>query len=755
MEPPRSYLRISVATCLYLLLAGLAASVVRATEADPELSELLGKMEEKDRLGGVLSLKDVLDRMDEADEALPTQDPDADRGPVGRMRGRMRMLHSPLVVPGDGAEPDADGSAPGIVVDGRLDDALWKQAAVSGEFWCSFEDAAPAGRTEVLAARDSRYLYFGFRLHDSQPDTIQAATTVRDVGLAYDDAIHVQLDTFFNRRDISEFSLNPIGTQSDDFSGGRSGKVEWKGDWLGSATRTDYGWSAEFALPFSILNYNREGSTFGINFRRYQSRTKQHSYWADITPRGLPEEMGELRGLELPETGKRDVWTFMPFALAGANLPDKKGEIQDTLITAGIDIRYQPRPDLTGMLSLNPDFTQIEEAITDISFSYSEKALDENRPFFVEGEDYFRSTSDGNEYFYSNRAADFDVGGKGFGRAGKTQFGLLATSAPEDRFDGAGRILHELDETHSAIGTVTATSQEEFDNVLAAGQFEGRTDDFEYALDAAVSGTQADDPDAPVDGGGSHFIGALGWQGDHAYLRGEADSYDTEYFPALGLLASDLPGTHAGEAITGYYREQTDSFWRIFDGYAGFSYRGTDENQLQNRKFLAGATVEFENQVRTSLYAEEGPYRPVTAERGVFEDFTYDDHYYSAAVDFNTRSSVYSVGARYDGGELGGGDYEYGTVYGWWKPVNPLYLRMSAERTKSFGTADQVVATGSWNLTQEQVLGGRYIYTDDVEFYRLAYSYKPREGWDIFAVYDDSSDPGKDPEYSVKVVKTF
>jgi hypothetical protein len=488
---------------------------------------------------------------------------------------------------------------------------------------------------------------------------------------------------------------------------------------------------------------------------RYQSHTKQHSYWADITPRGLAEEMGELRGLELPAAEAGRTWTFMPYALAGANLPDKEGDIQDALVTAGIDIRYQPRSDLTGMLSLNPDFSQIEQAITDISFSYTEKALEENRPFFVEGADYFRASGDENEYFYSVRAADFDVGAKGFGRFGNTQFGLLATAAPDDRFDGVGRILQELDETHSAAATVTATSQEGFDNVLAVGQVEGRTGGLEYALDAAVTGTDAEDPAAPVDGSGSHLMGLLGWAGDHGYLRGTADIYDTGYFPALGLLASDLPGTRGGNAITGYYREQTGSFWRIFDGYAGLLYRGTDDDRLQNRKWYAGGSVEFENQIRTTLYAEEGPYRPVTAERGVFEDFTYDDRYYSVAVDFNTRSSVFSVGTRYDGGELGGGDYDYYSVYGWWKPVNPLYLNVTAERTESFGTFDQAVVTGSWNLTRETVLGGRYIYTDDVEFYRLAFSYKPRAGWDIFAVYDDSSDPAKKGEYSVKVVKTF
>ena len=271
------------------------------------------------------------------------------------------------------------------VIDGELDDAAWGQASVSQDFWCSTQDKSPSDQTVVLVMMDDNYLYFGFRMYDAKPEAIQSTITVRDVGLGYNDSITIQLDTFFNRRDISEFSLNPGGTQSDEIAGGRSSKIEWKGDWLGAAVRTEYGWSAEFAIPFDILNYTDGDTVFGVNFKRYQSRTREYSYWADVTPQGLVEEMGQLTGLALPSLKAKKPWTFMPFVLAGKNIPDKEGEAQASLLTAGIDMRYQPRPDLTGMLALNPDFSQVEDAVTNISFSYTEKALNDNRPFFAEG----------------------------------------------------------------------------------------------------------------------------------------------------------------------------------------------------------------------------------------------------------------------------------------------------------------------------------------------------------------------------------
>ncbi|MFC1760899.1 carbohydrate binding family 9 domain-containing protein [Planctomycetota bacterium] len=651
---------------------------------------------------------------------------------------------------------------PLIVVDGHLNDALWTLAVVSGDFWSSLENTPPTDQTIVLVASDNSYLYIGCLLYDSKPEKIQATQTVRDVGFGYDDVITIELDTFFNRRDISTFSINPLGTQTGHIAGGRSSKIEWKGDWLGSTARTDYGWSAEFAIPFAILNYQPDNTVFGVNFKRYQSRTKAYSWWADVTPKMLPEEMGQLQGLTLPSisTSNKKPWTFMPYVLGGKNIADKKGEIQDTLVTGGIDIRYQPRSDSTGMLSLNPDFSQVEDAVTDISFSYSEKAVADNRPFFAEGAGYFADEDDDNEYFYSNRVADFDYGGKGFGRTSKTKWGVLATSAPEDRFDFAGRALYELNDTHSATATLTATDQMAFNNALAVGQFGGRqASGLNYSLDAAATDTSEVRQSNIPYGQGTHFKGGLGWNWDYWYVNGSADQYDAEYFPALGLLNEDLPGTRGVSTTGGYYRERSDSPFRVINGYVGFKHRNTTSDLLQSRKLYTGASVEFEKPIRASIYLDEGPYRKAVNNPGDFEETVNQDRYYSASLDFNTRSSIYSFGALYGWGQLGGGEYEYVSAYAWWRPINEVHLSVSNEHTYSFGYFNQTVLVGSWNITPEDSLAARYIITggdysdSDEGSLRVAYGRKARKGLDIFMVYN--KEPLNDAEYSIKLVLTF
>jgi hypothetical protein len=193
--------------------------------------------------------------------------------------------------------------------------------------------------------------------------------------------------------------------------------------------------------------------------------------------------------------------------------------------------------------------------------------------------------------------------------------------------------------------------------------------------------------------------------------------------------------------------------WHVVQGYVGYKYRQTTGGSKQNEKGFAYASVEVKQDVRLGLYAEQGPYRPVTDVRGVFEEDFNHDRYYSATLDLNTRGTRYAGGVQVDWGDLGGGDYEYYLAYGWCRPVKELYLKVSAERTESFGTTDQVIATASWDITPENALAARYIYNSDVRYYRAAYAYRPRKGLDVFIVYDDDSTG--DPEYSLKIVKTF
>jgi len=632
------------------------------------------------------------------------------------------------------------------LIDGRIDEAVWERAAVADQFWVSEQNRAPAEPTEARVLFDSDTLYISFRVFDRVPERIEGLQIRRDAGLGFDDAVTVEIDAAGNYRDISKFSVNARGTQQDEIAGGRARRIEWKGDWQAAAVRTIYGWSAEIAIPFQMLAYPEGARMFRINFVRYHNRTGERSYWADITPQFKPEEMGQLNELTLPAAeGRRLI--FMPYLLAGAHSPDKRGRVRDRLYAAGVDVRYQPRAESTAVLSLNPDFSQIESQFATVNFSYTEKQVADPRPFFLEGSSYFNAGRD-NLYFYSNRIPGFDAGAKYFGRHGNSQVGGFAITAPDGRSDYGARWLQELDATNFASLSAYATRRDTLDSHVLVGQFHGRQrSGLNYSADIAGSSTTG------LGGDSSHLRGTLGWTWDYWYVSAAADHYGRAFNTPNGLLPADLPATRSASGAAGYYRVYGSG--PIYAARADVSLLGreTSEGLLQKRNTSIGGYLEFPIEVRTGLYYNDGKYRPVTSTRGVFSSTVNDDHYWTGTLDFNTRSARLGYGVSRSEGHLGGGDYRFDSAYAWFKPRIDLYFSASAEALRSFGTFDLYALIAKWDITPTDAVGARLVVQDDVHYSRLTYGRQVRKGIDVFAVIDKA--PNAATLVSVKLLFTL
>lgn len=640
---------------------------------------------------------------------------------------------------------DVPRTAVAPLLDGSLDDAVWKGAVVADRFWISEQQHWPAEQTEVLVMADREHLYFGFRVYDSQPQAIQALQTRRGAGLGLDDRVSVELDPFLSYREISTYSVNANGVQDDAIAGGRARQLAWKGDWHAVAVRTRYGWSVEMAIPFGILNFEEGTTTIGVNFLRYHHRTTEWSRWADVTAQNLPEEMGRLTGLQLPVSDKKQPWTVMPYVLVGKDIPDKRGTVRDSLVNAGAELRYQPRPNLTGVISLNPDFSQVESAITNINFNYNEKFRADTRPFFQEGSAYFGNTRG---YFYSIRIPDFDYGGKFFTRTSGYQVGGLYTRAPDDRSDLVFRAEREFDATHSLGGMVVATDRPGLKNSLYVMRGQGREPSgFNYALDLASTSTTGQPGD------GSRMYGSVGWAQDHWSVGVNADRYSVNYRPVNGLLERDLPDTRGATAFASYYRDLGDGPLRELKGDLSWITRETGDGRLQRRFWYLGGSVELRQQVRTGLWYNDGRYRPVAGAAGTWSADLNHDHFWTGAVDFNTRSSRLGYGASYSSGFLGGDDYDYLIAYVWVRPTATTFVNATTERLSNFGEFDQTVISAGWDITSHQTLLARYITAFYGNAYRLAYSIQVRKNVDFFVVYDRV--PDALARISAKIVMTF
>src|SRR5262245_38783604 len=156
------------------------------------------------------------------------------------------------------------------VIDGKLDDEIWKQAAVLKDFYQirPGDNIAPSKPTEAFIGYDSKFLYLAFHCYD-EPDKVRATVAKRDEAFG-DDNVRVWLDTFNDQRRAYILGWNPLGIQQDGIMTEGSGTdfsidivMESKG------MLTSDGWTVEVAIPFKSLRYEAgKGKLWGLNIVR-------------------------------------------------------------------------------------------------------------------------------------------------------------------------------------------------------------------------------------------------------------------------------------------------------------------------------------------------------------------------------------------------------------------------------------------------------------------------------------------------------
>jgi hypothetical protein len=156
-----------------------------------------------------------------------------------------------------------DGS---VVLDGSLEDEIWQRAEVARDFTAREpEDRRPAREaTEFSVLYSATTLYFGIHAFDSRPDDIVAKEMERDSPMGQnDDSITIVLDTFADRRNCYSFEFNPNGARADALvtDEGQEINTEWDGVWSVATRRDSTGWTAEVAIPFSTLRFERSATT--------------------------------------------------------------------------------------------------------------------------------------------------------------------------------------------------------------------------------------------------------------------------------------------------------------------------------------------------------------------------------------------------------------------------------------------------------------------------------------------------------------
>ena len=337
------------------------------------------------------------------------------------------------------------------VLDGRLDEELWKRAAVISDFHeispNEFEPASEETRFYVIYGRNA--LYIGAEFNDREADRIVARVMRQGDFSEGEDGLGILLDTFNNGRSGYFFQLTPNAIRGDGlFRNVTDLNWDWDSIWDAATQIHDKGWTAEIAIPFNTLSFNPQDDTWGINFSRTIGRRKEDIGWVSYNRSQNPANSGKIVGLTGMEQGLGLDLAVGARASRLSNYSTINADVTSNELEPTVDIFYKPDPSLTAALTVNTDFSGTTADARRLNLTRFSVFFPEQRNFFLQDNDIFefgriggpresgsvsQAFKESGRPFFSRRiglsadgrAIDIDGGLKVTGRIGGWEYGVL------------------------------------------------------------------------------------------------------------------------------------------------------------------------------------------------------------------------------------------------------------------------------------------------------------------------------------------
>ena len=351
-------------------------------------------------------------------------------GTVGAANGPINQNVRPLELVKAEAPP---------VLDGSLDDEIWKKAAMVDEIWVTYNpvngNELPQ-RTRAYLAYDEENLYFAFHCLDSQPAQIKTSLTKRD-GIFEDDWVGLSIDTVGGKKYGYEFFVNPSGAQADIFRTGdmEDSSTDWV--WYSAGKIVDDGYIVEIRQPLKSIRFaSGKDVRMGVIFWRRISRLGMSGSWPQLVPgQSMGGSQAEVRIRELAQPLVLEALPSFTYSSAWNRQSPSAWSGADQTRDLGIGIKYGITSSIVAEATLNPDFSQVESDSLQVTVNqrypifYSEK-----RPFFMEAGNLFDlgGVGDGlgnmSKPVHTRLIMDPQWGLRLTGEQGKGSFALIASA---------------------------------------------------------------------------------------------------------------------------------------------------------------------------------------------------------------------------------------------------------------------------------------------------------------------------------------
>lgn len=297
-----------------------------------------------------------------------------------------------------------------IVIDGKLNEEAWKDAAIVNDF-TEFKPVPgrkerPEIRTEAFIVYNNDGIYFGGTCYEPTRDSIQAELSGRD-GFGINDYICIAFDTYYDKLNGFEYFITPLNEQwdakitssqniaSEDFS--------WNAVWVSAVEIHDKGWTFEIFLPYSAIRFSRQRlQNWGFNVTRRRRKAESQTVWNPVDPtlNGFITQEGVWKGVSNIKPPLRlQLYPYLSFYENHypASQPGQQNWTKQ--LSGGLDMKLGLNQAFTLDVTLVPDFGQVQSDNQVLNLSPFEIRYNENRQFFTEGTELFMK---GN-LFYSRR----------------------------------------------------------------------------------------------------------------------------------------------------------------------------------------------------------------------------------------------------------------------------------------------------------------------------------------------------------------
>jgi Domain of unknown function (DUF5916) len=323
--------------------------------------------------------------------------------------------------------------AQSVRVDGKLDEPMWTTATRLSNFVEvePGDNCRPPVDTEALIGYDDENLYIAFRCYDDNTGAIRASITDRD-RMFGDDFAGVMIDTFRDQSNGYEFFVNPRGIQGDLYRSRNNEDSSYDTVWQSGGQITDFGWTAEIAIPFRSIRFpDSPSQNWGVHVLRNRPRESRAQYsWAPLSrdENCFFCQAGHMSGIEGINQGRNlEVLPYVIGNQSGTMTGDDDASFDwnNNSVTSdgGIGVKYGLTPNHTLDFTYNPDFSQIESDATQINANQTFALFyPEKRPFFLEGADRFSSMID---VVYTRSINDPLTAAKYTGKSGHNTISLI------------------------------------------------------------------------------------------------------------------------------------------------------------------------------------------------------------------------------------------------------------------------------------------------------------------------------------------